>query len=143
VTSTLPGFEDLPILVQNEIINYVERNPEEELSKLVQLRREMYIAETTKTQSGEKSTETSFFRISESTSFDKSLTRDTTVEPGDDLGLGHLTVLGAKLQTTVVLMGWALCLVTTLVVLLVYHYRYTIWVSDYFRFFFVTIIYCN
>jgi hypothetical protein len=38
-------------------MNYAERNPEEDLSKLVQLRRDMYIAETAKTQMVEKSTE--------------------------------------------------------------------------------------
>jgi hypothetical protein len=64
------------------MINYAERNPEEELSKLVQLRRDMYMAETAKTQV-ENATE----RIRDSTSSDNSQTMESTVDNGD--GLGH------------------------------------------------------
>jgi hypothetical protein len=49
---------------------------------------------------------------------------ETTVDAGD--GLGHFIMLGTKFQTTMVLLGWALCLVTTLVVLLLYHYWYSL-----------------
>jgi hypothetical protein len=125
VNEMFVGFEDLPIIIQNEIINYVERNPTEgtELAKLVQLRADMYITETMKTTSSESTSR----YMDTSTSLDNSQT-STVAGWNLDHGLGHFTVLGAKMQTTMVLLGWILCILTTITILLLYHHRYTIWV---------------
>jgi hypothetical protein len=129
------GFEKLPLLIQNEIINYVERNPEVNVEQLVELRTEMYI---TPQISRQENAGTGWTIIEDRASSTwgstgrKSETKDeTTTQAAERMaGLGNFIVLGETVAVTGLLFMLLLGLGSSLVTLTIYHYRYSIMVRS-------------